>query len=96
MQTNCTKYSASGFVDCKDKNVLIKPGEWRSSVLSENTNRCFLSIKPLRGCREKEEVFEMQKAVMESINLDIGSLPRQNDYIRRTWSKYQIKKYTNN
>lgn len=88
MQTNCTKNSPSGFVDCEDKNVLIKPGELRSSFLSKNTYRCFFSIKPLRSCGEKEEVFEMQKAVMESINLDIGSVPRQNDYIRRTWSKY--------
>ena len=35
MQTNCAKYSPSGFVDCEDKTGLIKPGEWRSSVVSE-------------------------------------------------------------
>ena len=91
MQTNCAKYSPSGFVDCEDKNGLIKPGESRSSVVSENTNGCFGSIKPLRSCRQKEEVLEMRKAVMDFVNSDTGSVPWQNDYIRRTSSKYWIK-----
>ena len=62
------------FANWEDKNGLIKPGEWHSSVVSENTNGCFGSIKPLRGCRQNEEVLEMRKAVMEFLNSDIGSV----------------------
>ena len=35
MQTKCAKYSSSGSVNCEDKSRLIKPGEWRSSVVSK-------------------------------------------------------------
>lgn len=41
MQTNCAKYSPSGFADCEDKNRSIKPGRCRSSDASKNNNGCF-------------------------------------------------------
>ena len=68
--------------------MLIKPCEWRSSVVSENTNGCFGPVKPLRGCIQKEEILKMRKAVIEYVNSDIDNEPWQNDYIRRTLSRY--------
>ena len=51
MQTNCSKYSTSGFVNHENKTWSIKPGEWRSSVVRENSNGCFGSIKLLKSWR---------------------------------------------
>ena len=52
MQTNCTKYSPSGFVDCEDKNGTIKPGEWRSSIANlRASNECLQPICLLSGCK---------------------------------------------
>ena len=77
MQRNCTKYLPSESVDFEDKNWLIKLDQWRSSVVIEITNGCFGSIKPLSGCRQKEDVLKMREVVMEYVNSDIGSMPWQ-------------------
>ena len=88
MQTNCAKYLPSGFVDCEDKNRIIKPGEWRSVIANSRApSGCLQHIRSMRGCRQREEVLKMREAIMVYLNTGAGSIPWQNDYVRHTSSK---------
>ena len=59
---------SSGFVECNDKNGVIKPDKCWSSVLNKNANKSFVSIVILIGGSVREVVLEMQKVIMEYVN----------------------------
>ena len=58
MQTSCPKYLPFGFVDWKDKNGTIKPGECRSVIANSRTpNGCLEVIFALKVKRYNNKFF---------------------------------------
>lgn len=79
-QTENATYSPAGFVDSEDKGGNIKEGEWRA----DNENGGLVSINPVRGCRYKQNAIKMRESIKAYVNSEIGSVPWQYTYMKRT------------
>ena len=80
--TENASYCPAGFVDSISSSGEIIPGNWRSSV---NTNNPFLAnLNPVRGCRYQQDAISMRDCLKEFVNSPLGRLEWQLDHIRRT------------
>ena len=81
-QTESATYCPAGFIDSEDSSGGIKLGEW-PSVVARNTND-LLRPRNIRGSRYSLKATEMMDALRSYTNSDVGSVPWQWEYIRRT------------
>ena len=78
--TSTALYTPNGFVDSESGDGSIYLGEWCNRDIAEGFN----NIRPIRGNRNCSEVVQMHDGIKEYLNSEEGSLPWQQDYIRRT------------
>ena len=69
--TSNAMYTPSGFADSESGDGSIHLGEWRNRDICGNRNRL--------------EVVQMRDEIKEYLNSEEGSLPWQQDYIKRTY-----------
>ena len=80
-QTDNAMYTPCGFLDSENKDGSIKAGEWRSM---KETDNAFKNINPVRGSRYPKNALEVRESLKDYVNSEIGSVPWQLDYVRRT------------
>ena len=85
--TDNPAYCPTGYVDRETANGDVIPGNWRresqssSASADGNLGDC---VSVLRGRRTSGNALHMRDCLRDYVNSEIGSLPWQLDYVRRT------------
>jgi len=80
--TDNTNYCPLGYIDHEDGNGEVINGQWRKDIsFATNTAQ---SISPLRGRRYEGRALDMRDSLKSYVNSEVGSVPWQLDYVRRT------------
>ena len=83
-QTDNAFYSPQGFMDSEESSGNVRPGLWRSASESDEGRNCFQRLKKVKGSRYSNDAIHMRENLKKYVNSDVGSLPWQLDYVRRT------------